>query len=448
MEQIKLAAGYIRVSTAEQSTKGLSIETQIAEIKAYAKHNRMKLIDIYIDRGITARKALERRVDFMRMMEDVKNKKINHIIVLRLDRFFRNVYDYHKMMNEYLIPNKCDWSAVKEEYTTETTNGRLMINLRLSIAEQECDTDSDRIKDVLNNRVAQGFVNNGCPPFGLKIVDKRLVRDPETTHIVKDAFELMAELNSVRKVMNRLNEKYEGQFLYSRISDLLRKPIYYGAYREYENYCEPTISKELFDKVQYLLKMNVRSRKNNYTYIFSGLLRCDECDHKLSGNATPTKTYYRCNHSQQSRRCPNRFTTPEIVVEEYLLENAERLIREYLEKSKVTAEVTEDTAPAYSNKKQIEEKLMRLNELYVNGFIDMTKYKADYESLQAQIIDVPEIKSRDLTPLKEFLESNVLKIYHTLSKEEKQRLWRGVIEEIRVSGKEVKDIKFLKASVY
>ena len=99
MDELKRAAGYIRVSTAEQSTKGLSIETQIAEIKAYAEYHKMKLVDIYADRGITARKSLEKRVDFMRMMGDVQSGKINHIIVLRLDRFFRNVFDYHKMMN-------------------------------------------------------------------------------------------------------------------------------------------------------------------------------------------------------------------------------------------------------------------------------------------------------------------------------------------------------------
>ena len=99
INQIKRAAGYIRVSTAEQVQKKLSIETQIAEIESYAKLHNMRLEGIYIDRGITARKSLEKRLDFMRMMKDVQSGKINHIIVLRLDRFFRNVNDYHKMMN-------------------------------------------------------------------------------------------------------------------------------------------------------------------------------------------------------------------------------------------------------------------------------------------------------------------------------------------------------------
>ena len=72
MDEIKRAAGYIRVSTAEQVQKKLSIETQIAEIEAYAKYHGMRLEKIYIDRGITARKSLEKRVEFMRMMKDVE----------------------------------------------------------------------------------------------------------------------------------------------------------------------------------------------------------------------------------------------------------------------------------------------------------------------------------------------------------------------------------------
>ena len=189
MDSIKRAAGYIRASTVEQSLKGLSIETQMAEIENYARANNMKLEGIYIDRGITARKQLTKRFEFMRLMGDVQLGKIDHIIVLRLDRFFRNIYDYHRMMNEYLIPNSCDWSAVKEQYSTATTNGRLMINLRLAIAEQECDTDSDRIKDVQKHQIAEGYViSGGGATLGLKVENKRLVKDEEN-HIAKEIFD-------------------------------------------------------------------------------------------------------------------------------------------------------------------------------------------------------------------------------------------------------------------
>ena len=447
MEKVKRAAGYIRVSTVEQSLKGLSIETQIAEIKQYAEYHGMRLEEIYIDRGITARKSLDKRVEFMRMMHDVEDGKINHIIVLRLDRFFRNVYDYHRMMNEYLTPNKCDWSAVKESYTTETTNGRLMINLRLSIAEQECDTDSDRIKDVLDHRARQGYAITGSLPWGLKISDHRVVADEEKRHIVVDIFNTMEMVNSIRKTMLIINERYNLKFTYNPFSRMLKNPLYCGRYHDIENYCEAIITKEQFDNVQRIMSMNVKARKNNYTYIFSGLIRCNCCEHKMSGNhlKSPQKilySYYRCVNAIVDKKCENTIMMGSKRLEQYLVDNVEQLMKDHIYSVKKIEEDTKANLPK-SNRKAIEKKMLRLNDLYVNGFIDMEKYKSDYAELQEQIVDEAPKEKKDFAALEKFLQSDFKSIYDTLTDVEKQALWRSVIKEIRVSGKEVVDIKFL-----
>ena len=300
MSEVIRAAGYIRVSSVEQSLKGLSIETQIAEIESYAKAHNMKLEGLYIDRGITARKQLEKRVEFMRLMEDVKVGNIKHIIVLRLDRFFRNVYDYHKMMNEYLTPNNCDWSAVKEQYSTATTNGRLMINLRLAIAEQECDTDSDRIKDVQKHRVAEGYIISGsATALGLKIENKRMVKDEETNHIAKEIFDYFELHGSVRGTMYYMNNKYGLNLYYAKVRRILGNPFYAGRYRDNNNFCEPTIEPDRFDRIQQMLKKNIKERGKPQTYIFTGLLKCSCCGKAIAGNCTVKEgkvyKYYRCS---------------------------------------------------------------------------------------------------------------------------------------------------------
>lgn len=444
-QKVKRAAGYIRVSTVEQSLKGLSIETQIAEIKAYAEYHGMRLEEIYIDRGITARKSLEKRVDFMRMMRDVEAGKIDHIIVLRLDRFFRNVYDYHKMMNEYLTPNNCDWSAVKEQYTTETTNGRLMINLRLSIAEQECDTDSDRIKDVLSHRASQGYAITGALPIGLKIADHRVVPDEETKHIPQALFEKMELTSSVRRSIVELNTEYGTKITYNVATKMLHNSLYCGIYRDNQNYCEPIVTKKLFDKVQRLMQQNVRVRKNKHTYIFSGLVVCANCGNRMVGNHIVMSgreyNYYRCNQGIL-HLCDNDKPFNEAHLERYMVDNAQRLLRVW---AKEVEEMEEEKKPLIkSNRKNIEKKLLRLNELYVNGFIDMEKYKQDYDDLQSQIIDTPEEQKIDLTAANEFLALDFKPMYETLSKVEKQAVWRTIIKEIRVSNKEVVEVVFLQ----
>lgn len=447
MEEVKRAAGYIRVSTAEQSLKGLSIDTQIAEIKEYAKLHKMKLEDVYIDRGITARKSLEKRVEFMRMMKDVEAKKINHIIVLRLDRFFRNVYDYHKMMNEYLEPNKCDWSAVKEQYTTATTNGRLMINLRLAIAEQECDTDSDRIKDVLAHRVSQGYAISGATPFGYKVENKRVVVDREKVHIVKDMFDTFELNNSMRKTQLYINEKYGTSFIYKNFVRIFKNKLYIGEFRGNTNYCEPIIKKEQFNNVQRLRKMNVRPPKNNFQqfYVFAKLLKCDECGKTLSGMYCVKRygsyAYYRCNEAINFYRCENHITVRQTLIEDFLLNNIERLGNEYMDEIKKLEAAKK--VPVRSNRKAIEKKMQRLNDLYVNGFIDMDKYKADYNELQNQIIDTPTEEKKDFKALQAFLKSDYKTRYQSLTDDEKRALWRSIISEIRVRGHEIISIKFL-----
>lgn len=440
MSKVISAAGYIRVSTTEQALNGLSIETQMAEIESYAQAHNMKLEGFYIDRGITARKSLHKRGDFMRMMGDVESGKIKHIIVLRLDRFFRNIYDYHRMMNEYLTPNNCDWSAVKEQYTTATTNGRLMINLRLSIAEQECDTDSDRIKDVFDNRVKNGFAITGSQPWGWTIKDKRVVIDEEKRAMMEDMLNQVELTSSVRGALIYMKDKYGVSFIYESLARLLKNPMLYGCYRGNENYCEGYMTKERFLNMRRLLDKNIRKRKNNYSYIFSGLIICGECGYHMAGAHIDNYSYYRCSNAYSHKRCGNRGQKNETHIENYLLANVKRLLSDYV----VSVESIQQKTPVIkSNRKAIEKKLEKLSDLYVNGFIDMDKYKKDYAMLQSQIIDEPETEKKDLSAIKAFLEGDIMEIYKTLTIEEKRALWRSVIKEIKVYKKEIVEVVFL-----
>lgn len=445
MGTVKRAAGYIRVSTVEQSLKGLSIETQISEIENYAKAHNMKLEGLYIDRGITARKQLEKRVEFMRMMEDVQSGKIEHIIVLRLDRFFRNTYDYHKMMNEYLMPNNCDWSAVKEQYSTATTNGRLMINLRLAIAEQECDTDSDRIKDVQKHRIAEGYIiSGGAAALGLKIENKRIVKDEETNDIAKEIFDYFELHGSIRGTMYHINNQHNLNLIYATVKRILRNPFYAGRYRDNLAFCEPTIDPARFDRIQKMLDKNIKDRGKQQVYIFTGLLRCSRCGKSLAGNCTHKHEkiykYYRCPNMSINKACDNEISCNEKIIEDYLIGNIEELCKQHI----VQVELKEKQRKTVkSNRKQIEAKLQKLNDLYINDFITMEKYKEDYAKLQAQIVEPEETPKTDLSSVQELLEGDFRSKYELLTDVQKRALWRSVVKEIKMFGKTVEAVEFL-----
>ena len=97
-----------------------------------------------------------------------EEQKINILLFARLDRWFRSVADYYKVM-EILQAHNCDWKTTDEEYDTTTANGRLYINVKLSIAQNEADIDGERIDVVFDSKIAHCNVVSGSAPFGLRV---------------------------------------------------------------------------------------------------------------------------------------------------------------------------------------------------------------------------------------------------------------------------------------
>ena len=95
MGRIIRCAIYDRVSTDIQVQQGLSLDTQKELLTEYANTHGYEIVDYYIDEGLTARKKLQNRRDFMRLLKDIKADKIDLVLVTKLDRWFRNVKDYH-----------------------------------------------------------------------------------------------------------------------------------------------------------------------------------------------------------------------------------------------------------------------------------------------------------------------------------------------------------------
>ena len=445
MEKIKSVGGYIRVSTTEQAMRGVSLESQETAIRAWCDRTGYKLVDLYIDRGITARKKLQNRKAFCRMMQDVQNHRINHIVVLRLDRFFRNTYDYHRMMKEYLEPNGCEWSAINEDYDTTTTNGRLMINLRLAIAEQECDIDSDRIKDVFRNRIRSGHVVTGRQAMGYSITeDKRLVPN-EDAQTVRDIFDSFLSTGCVRKTMMDIRAKDGLVLNFKSFRAILSKEIYIGKYRDNRSFCEPIIEKEKFDVVQKMLESNTWYRPNTQykePFFFSGLLICPDCGKIMSGcrNKWGYKTY-RCMGHYGDKVCPNNRYLSEPIIERYLEEN---LIIEWERYRTRAEEGQKRSKPKAGAKQQIEGMMKRLNELYIKGTVDMAEYEQRYQELEERLSHVEQETVAEKREIKnDQLIQNFKEVYSGLTAEEKNPFWRYTVKEVHFENKNVSEIIFL-----
>ncbi|MFI3202655.1 MAG: recombinase family protein, partial [Eubacteriales bacterium] len=113
---------YIRVSTEEQHLHGLSLQAQRKALEEYANQMNYTVIDYYADEGISARKPMKYRKELLRLLEDVKNHRIDMILVTKLDRWFRNIKDYN-ITEEILSAHNCYWKTIYENYDSSTANG-------------------------------------------------------------------------------------------------------------------------------------------------------------------------------------------------------------------------------------------------------------------------------------------------------------------------------------
>lgn len=442
---------YIRVSGQEQAIKGLSLEAQQEDLEEYARERGWVIVGVYIDAAKTARKRLGKRTNFLRMLEDVKQDKVDLILFTRLDRWFRSVADYYKVM-EILDAHKCGWLTTQEQYDTTTAGGRLYINLRLSIAQNEADLCGERIGVVLDSKVKHGTVVSGKIPFGYRInEEKRLEVVPQDAAIILDAFEHYRSTVSVRATAAYIRQTYGLNWDNVRCRRNLCQTLYIGHYesngRVNPNFCPPIVPRDLYDDVQKLLSNNTKANPTGRVFLFTSLLICAECGHRLAGIHTGYGAYYRCRTYTERKTCPHKKHIKEEAVEEWLFS----FLGSELEKQRLEWEVKETQrkqAAASLDRAAIRRKLSRLKELYVNEMIDLEEYRRDYELYTAQLAErtapAAEEERPNFEAVEAILASGFRKIYDGLEREEKRTLWRSVIKEIRVDKeRQITGIAFL-----
>ena len=442
---------YIRVSGQEQAIKGLSLEAQQENLEEYARERGWVIVGTYIDAAKTARKRMYKRTNFLRMLEDVKQDKVDLILFTRLDRWFRSVADYYKVM-EILDAHNCGWLTTQEQYDTTTAGGRLYINLRLSIAQNEADLCGERIGVVLDSKVKHGTVVSGKIPFGYRInKEKRLEIVPQDAAIILDAFEHYRSSVSVRATAAYIQLTYGLNWDNIRCRRNLCQTLYIGHYesngRVNPNFCPPIVPRDLYDDVQKLLSNNTKANPTGRVFLFTSLLICAECGHRLAGLQTGYGPYYRCPQHYSRRTCGHKKQIRETAVEEWLF----TFLGDELEKQRLEWEVKEarrKQAAASVDRAAIRRKLSRLKELYVNKMIDLEEYRRDYELYTTQLAERTAPSAAEERPnfeaIEAILETGFRKIYDGLEREEKRTLWRSVIKEIHVDKeRQITRISFL-----
>lgn len=428
---------YIRVSTEEQAIHGLSIEAQTAALKEWAKRSGCKVVDTYVDAGISARKPASKRPELQRLLADIQAGKGELVVFTKLDRWFRSISEYYKVQ-EVLEKYRVDWKTIQEDYDTTTASGRLKINIMLSVAQDEADRTSERIKAVFQMKRQKLEPLTGDCPTGYKIEGKRFVKDPETAAAVEGFFKTFLASGSVIRSMDEA-ERHGLRIPYHLAHKMLDSTAYYGRFYDTDGMTPPYITREEYDKIQSMRRRIVRKTAKNRVYLFSGLISCGECGTRMGGRVSTRTDYrsYNCTaHYMKVSKCGNKVNLGEPKIEAYLMGT----VREKMNRLKLEALELAPLEKARDYKGEIaalRAKIKKVNHLYVNEIISFEECRAENETYAAQIgalerESAQHQKVPDFTAAEKLLSTGWEEMYQTLPPEKKQEFWRILIKEIRI----------------
>ena len=362
-----VCAIYTRKSTAEGPEKEFtSLDAQRESAENYIRSQQHEgwtaLPDRYDDGGFTG--ANTERPALQSLINDIKAGRINCVIVYKVDRLSRSLLDFSQLL-EFFDQHGVTFVSVTQQFNTNSSMGRLTLNILLSFAQFEREIISERTKDKMGAARKRGQWLGGRPPFGYCKENKKLIIAPEESRIVRRIFALYLETKSILNVVMILNDeglrtrqwtKKSGaifggkKYGVSQIQHMINNVLYLGKVKFdgqiYDGQQPAIIDEEVFRQAQNILAANRVERKpfkNMDCFgLLSQLLKCKHCGatlfHTYSMKGPGRKyRYYVCSSAQKRsyKTCPNR-SIPANIIETAVIEKLRDILPVHI-KSKTPA---------------------------------------------------------------------------------------------------------------
>ena len=326
---------YTRKSTdegLEQSFNSLDAQREACEaFIASQKHEGWIMDDTPYDDGGWSGGTLERPA-VQQLLEDVRQGRVQIIVVYKIDRLTRSLTDFAKLV-EIFDTHKVTFVSVTQQFNTTTSMGRLTLNVLLSFAQYEREITGERIRDKFAASKAKGMFMGGKVPVGYRLGQRELLIDKIYAKIITQIFEAYLKLGSASKVKSYLQEldirtpprehrngKTSGgkHFTTGHLYQILSNPIYIGKVRHhgkiYDGQHEAILPQSLWDEVQTKLAENAArpegiSAQRKLQYPLVGKI-FSSSGHRLAPTTVhkPTKAnqknYYRHYTVNRTRREP------------------------------------------------------------------------------------------------------------------------------------------------
>ena len=370
---------YTRVSTAMQ-TDGYSLDAQKSRMKAFADYNDYEIVGTYEDAGKSG-KSIEGRLEFNRMMEDIKSGKdgVSFVLVFKLSRFGRNAADVLSMlqvMQDFGVNLIC----VEDGIDSSKDAGKLMISVLSAVAEIERENIRVQTMEGRIQKAREGKWNGGFAPYGYQLIDGKLQINEEEAEAIRVIFDQYVNTdigaNGVAKYLeNHGIHKIQRQNGKNPLSDahlvrlILKNPVYcgkiaygrrktekvHGTRNEYhlveqDNYIlvdgqhDAIIEEDVWQAAQVKLISqakkyeHVNRGKDTKTHLLSGIVKCPICGAGMYGNKSIKRKkdgtkykdfyYYGCKHRTMTRghKCDYKKQIREELLDDAVVEVIVKLV--------------------------------------------------------------------------------------------------------------------------
>ena len=370
---------YTRVSTAMQ-TDSYSLDAQKARMKAFADFNDYEIVGTYEDAGKSG-KSIEGRLEYNRMMEDIKSGKdgVSFVLVFKLSRFGRNAADVLstlQVMQDFGVNLIC----VEDGIDSSKDTGKLMISVLSAVAEIERENIRVQTMEGRIQKAREGKWNGGFAPYGYQLIDGKLQINEEEAEAIRVIFDQYVHTdigaNGVAKYLeNHGIHKIQRQNGKNPLFDahlvrlILKNPVYcgkiaygrrktekvHGTRNEYhlveqDNYIlvdglhDAIIEEDVWQAAQVKLIAqakkyeHVNRGKDAKTHLLSGIVKCPVCGAGMYGNKSIKRKkdgtkykdfyYYGCKHRTMTRghKCDYKKQVREELLDDAVAEVIVKLV--------------------------------------------------------------------------------------------------------------------------
>ena len=409
---------YCRVSTKEQADHGFSLPAQEKRCKEFALDNDYKVDKIFIEKGESAK--TQNRTQLIKMIEyAVKNQKIiTTLIIWKFDRLARNLSDQTELVKRF-SKLKIRTLSVTENNSNDA-QGKLMRNIYGSFSQYENDLKSERTIEGMKQAIKEGYWCFPAPlgyRFEKNESGKSILEPTKDSGYIKQAF-MLAEKGIYKQteIVQKLKAKgFKKLKSSNHLRRILKNQLYAGLIKvswfdeSFKGKHEPLVSKKIYHKVQLILDGKstniVPHISNNPDFPLRGFIRCSKCDSKFTGSWSKGRSkkypYYSC----RSKGCSNS-VRKEILDEQFisLLQELEpngivlQLFEKVLSDAWKSQQKENIKDKSYLEKaiNQLKNKLIKIEELTINGTFDSETYKRKQQevnnSIQNNQIQINELK--------------------------------------------------------